>query len=525
MGGKQNSTLTNDEWAVNFQKTIKALIEKKAKDEEEQNKRSKRILFRKKSVPVDKTEKADGVSNPRKRKRNEMVLAFDVKGDKMRTILKKIPVKSQPAHSTDIYQASTQTESNGVPTVDRQAPPADALRQIPPLDSLTPIPTTLLASSENGNLPSQDCQAITVHIPQQDPPLNHLAPIPQMLPVPVENNNPPTNDRPDVPIESPQQDVPRSSLAPIPPVPALFKNHNLPSPDGQVGPVSIPYDVAPGTSPPSAPRDLLPRPPSAFLPYDPISRVKPKAINLSSHLTPVVKKPRGRPRKSQELAPKKSDASSLPIPEPVLVPLPDTLKSQAVFRPNEPTPPLIPNTTGLFSSPTTPLKRPRGRPRKSLDPVPNQSVTPTTSYTLPEPTLAPQPDLFNSIPSALPPIEPPSDSTPSNRPLDRPPSTEFLTAAQQRISRLLRIHDRGTVETTPCLRCFRTRRQCVRTGGQKSCTYCRLARCRCEGDVELGRWVEVNGAVVWEDSTDEAVARYRADISLSMVLVLTEIDE
>jgi hypothetical protein len=473
-------------------------------------------MFPKKSVPVDKAEKkTSGVSNPRKRKRDEKVLVVNVKGDKTRTIPNGLPVKSQLASLPNISQALTQTESNGVPTVDRQAPPTDALQQIPPPNSLDPIPSTLPASLENGDLLSHDRQAIPVHIPQQDPPLNRLAPIPQMLPAPVENNDPPTSNPQDVSIESPKQDVPRNSLAPTPPAPPPFKKYNLPSHAHQVGPVDTSSKGAPGTSAPSE-RNLLPKPPKVFRPYNPISRLKPKAINLSSHLATLGKRPRGRPRKSQDLATKKPITPSLPIPEPVVVPQLNTPSSSTAIRPFEPTPPLMPITTGLSTSPAAPLKRPRGRPRKSLDPAPSQSVTPTTSYTLPEPVIVPPPDLSNSIPSALPPNEPPSDPTPQNKPLGHPPSTESPTAAQQRISRLLSIHDRGTVQTAPCLRCFRTRRQCVRTGGQKSCTYCRLARCRCEGDVELGRWVEVNGALVWENSTDEAVLRYKADVSLSM---------
>ena len=129
------------------------------------------------------------------------------------------------------------------------------------------------------------------------------------------------------------------------------------------------------------------------------------------------------------------------------------------------------------------------------------AVEPTSSIPLaPAPADAP-------LPNALPPpcinqLHPSIEQTPSipttPRLQGRPKLDPTITPAQRLLNLVLRKHNRGKIQITPCLRCFKMRRQCVKDtkGEKKSCTSCRLSRCRCEGAVELGKWVEVNGAPV-----------------------------
>jgi len=131
--------------------------------------------------------------------------------------------------------------------------------------------------------------------------------------------------------------------------------------------------------------------------------------------------------------------------------------------------------------------------------TPNQSQPPLEST--PSNPVAPADALLpNPLPSLsinYPPMEQPPPISSPPRPRGRPKLDPTLTSAQ-RLLNLLLTHDRGTIQIAPCLRCFKTRRQCVKDtrGDQKSCTYCRFARCRCEGAVELGKWVQMNGASV-----------------------------
>jgi hypothetical protein len=52
------------------------------------------------------------------------------------------------------------------------------------------------------------------------------------------------------------------------------------------------------------------------------------------------------------------------------------------------------------------------------------------------------------------------------------------------------IHDAGTIQITPCSRCFERCRQCVKSSASRACAACLKERKRCEGAYELGKWVE-----------------------------------
>lgn len=51
-------------------------------------------------------------------------------------------------------------------------------------------------------------------------------------------------------------------------------------------------------------------------------------------------------------------------------------------------------------------------------------------------------------------------------------------------------HIAGVIQIAPCFRCFNSGKQCVKLTLYRPCSWCSMVRQRCEGAVELGRWVE-----------------------------------
>jgi len=149
-----------------------------------------------------------------------------------------------------------------------------------------------------------------------------------------------------------------------------------------------------------------------------------------------------------------------------------------------------PESTCLHSDIPLPLAT-ASQSQPLLESTPSNPVAPTDSL-LPNPLPSP------STNSPHPSIEQPPPIPSPPRPRGRPRLDPTLAPAQRLLNLLLRTHDRGIIQIAPCLRCFKTRRQCVKDtrGDQKSCTHCRYSRCRCEGAVELGTWIQVNGTSV-----------------------------
>lgn len=56
-----------------------------------------------------------------------------------------------------------------------------------------------------------------------------------------------------------------------------------------------------------------------------------------------------------------------------------------------------------------------------------------------------------------------------------------------------KVHRDGTLQISPCNRCFKSCRQCIKTTTSKCCSYCLQIRKKCEGAVELGRWIDIDG--------------------------------
>lgn len=58
------------------------------------------------------------------------------------------------------------------------------------------------------------------------------------------------------------------------------------------------------------------------------------------------------------------------------------------------------------------------------------------------------------------------------------------------LHRVRKVHEDGTLQITPCIYCFQAGKQCVKSSGSTSCSWCLQRRKKCEGAVELGRWVD-----------------------------------
>lgn len=56
-----------------------------------------------------------------------------------------------------------------------------------------------------------------------------------------------------------------------------------------------------------------------------------------------------------------------------------------------------------------------------------------------------------------------------------------------------KIHDEGTIVITPCLRCVNSLKQCIKSDLSGTCSSCLYIRQKCEGAVEMGKWVDSDG--------------------------------
>ena len=83
---------------------------------------------------------------------------------------------------------------------------------------------------------------------------------------------------------------------------------------------------------------------------------------------------------------------------------------------------------------------------------------------------------------------------PSEAPIKTPPPPPVRTAnAIAHDLRVREIHDEGTIVITPCLRCVNSLKQCVKSDLSDTCSSCLCIRKKCEGAVEMGKWVDSDG--------------------------------
>lgn len=83
---------------------------------------------------------------------------------------------------------------------------------------------------------------------------------------------------------------------------------------------------------------------------------------------------------------------------------------------------------------------------------------------------------------------PPTTLLPTTHPPPPPPSPP--NPHKIRHLHLQSIHNQGTLQITPCNRCFKTFRQCVKLKNNK-CTWCIHTKKSCQGTIKLGTWIEI----------------------------------
>src|SRR5271169_514515 len=86
-----------------------------------------------------------------------------------------------------------------------------------------------------------------------------------------------------------------------------------------------------------------------------------------------------------------------------------------------------------------------------------------------------------------------NDPTPSltisNSPMQtHPPPPARSASAIAHDLRVRKTHDEGTIVITPCLRCFNSLKQCIKTDLSDTCSFCLRIHRTCEGAVEMGKW-------------------------------------
>jgi hypothetical protein len=174
------------------------------------------------------------------------------------------------------------------------------------------------------------------------------------------------------------------------------------------------------------------------------------------------------------------------------------------------------------SQPVIETHQPQPRTPNALPPLglPNPIPAPlesTPSPITPRPIFPGHPNSLSSlplesspsIPTSTNPHRPPKRSgsplwredvanRPSgNQPTSMPIQFRNVPESVQKHLEVQKIQDQGTVQITPCLRCFKMRLQCVKLETVQNCSHCQFAGCCCEGAVALGKWVEVNRVLVY----------------------------
>jgi hypothetical protein len=91
-----------------------------------------------------------------------------------------------------------------------------------------------------------------------------------------------------------------------------------------------------------------------------------------------------------------------------------------------------------------------------------------------------------------------NDTTPSVNPSEapsnnRPPPPVRSESAIAHDLRVREIHDEGTIVITPCLRCVNSLKQCIKSDLSGPCSSCLHIHQKCEGAVEMGKWVDSDG--------------------------------
>ena len=84
--------------------------------------------------------------------------------------------------------------------------------------------------------------------------------------------------------------------------------------------------------------------------------------------------------------------------------------------------------------------------------------------------------------------------TPSEAPIKTPPPPPVRSeSAIAHDLRVRQIHDEGTIVITPCLLCVNSLKQCIKSDLSGTCSSCLHIRQKCEGAVEMGKWVDLDG--------------------------------
>ena len=151
-----------------------------------------------------------------------------------------------------------------------------------------------------------------------------------------------------------------------------------------------------------------------------------------------------------------------PSPEPLHIPHLHT----------KTTPPILSDSNDPTSTPTNP------------------SASPKLLYLPPKPTLCHSMTLPTKSSNSTELRD--SSSSDKNAKLTTDPPLHSASAIAHD-ARVDKVHSDGTLQITPCDRCFTSRKQCIKHDSSKSCSWCLQVRKRCEGAIELGKWTEVDG--------------------------------
>ena len=162
------------------------------------------------------------------------------------------------------------------------------------------------------------------------------------------------------------------------------------------------------------------------------------------------------------------------------------------------------DTTTSLESPNIRSNKRRGYPKRSrLMPSYSTDPTATLNDSVPSAERSNPPSKTPRSFSTTTPIKPSNstqlrDSASSNQEHDQncaPTITDLPQCAKPiaQCTRVEKVHSSGTLQITPCSRCFTSRKQCVKDDSSKSCSWCLHTRKRCEGSIELGKWTDVDG--------------------------------